>query len=52
MVAEFERRYVERALAAHAGNISRAARAVGKNRRAFFELMRRRGVDAERFRQV
>ena len=50
MVARFERSFVEDLLATHRGNISRAARAARKNRRAFFELIRKHGIDAERFR--
>lgn len=40
----FERRFLEDALARHHGNIAAAARASGKHRRAFFELMRRHGI--------
>jgi DNA-binding NtrC family response regulator len=40
-VAAFERRFLEDTLAAHNGNISRAARSVSKNRRAFWELLRK-----------
>jgi len=48
LVRTFERDYVERSLRRHAGNISAAARASGKNRRAFFELMRRHGLTRAR----
>ena len=34
----------------HQGNISRAARAADKNRRAFWELIRKHGIDAQSFR--
>jgi DNA-binding NtrC family response regulator len=44
VVAEFERKYLEEALAATDGNIARAARSAGKPRRAFFELMRKHGI--------
>jgi two-component system, NtrC family, response regulator GlrR len=44
MVAEFERRYIQDILATHNGNVSRAAVAAGKNRRAFWELMRKHGI--------
>ncbi len=46
IVAEFERQYLEDALAAADGNIARAARTAGKPRRAFFELMRKHGIRA------
>jgi DNA-binding NtrC family response regulator len=44
LVAAFERQYLETLLRAHNGNIAAAARASGKHRRAFFELMRRNGL--------
>ena len=50
MVASFEKRYVEKMLAVHRGNISHAAAAAQKNRRAFWELLRKHQVDAGRFR--
>jgi DNA-binding NtrC family response regulator len=40
-VANFEAGYVRRLLAANQGNISQAARAAKKNRRAFWQLMRK-----------
>jgi len=48
IVAEFERKYLEDALAAADGNIARAARSAGKPRRAFFELMRKHGIVVRR----
>ena len=50
VVQHFERDYIERALQASAGNIANAARMARKNRRAFFELLRKHDIDAERFR--
>jgi DNA-binding NtrC family response regulator len=50
LVVSFERDYIERALSKANGNISEAARASGKHRRAFFELMRKHGFDAIDFR--
>jgi len=41
MVAQFEMDYIRRQLASCKGNITHAAQAAGKNRRAFFELMRK-----------
>jgi DNA-binding NtrC family response regulator len=48
IVADFERKYLEDALAAADGNITRAARTAGKPRRAFFELMRKHGINSRR----
>jgi two-component system, NtrC family, response regulator GlrR len=45
----FERGYLEEALRRSKGNIAEAARASGKARRAFFELMRKHGVNAVMF---
>ncbi|MGH7944035.1 MAG: sigma 54-interacting transcriptional regulator [Opitutaceae bacterium] len=49
-VAAFERSYIEGLLAAHRGNISSAARRAGKNRRAFWELIRKHHIEVGRFR--
>ena len=46
LVNLFERGYLEEALRRSKGNIAEAARASGKARRAFFELMRKHGVKA------
>jgi DNA-binding NtrC family response regulator len=48
LVATFERQYLEALLKTHHGNIAAAARASGKHRRAFFELMRRNGLTRRR----
>ncbi len=45
MIAQFERGYVEDLLRKHRGNISAAARAAQKNRRAFWELVRKHGIN-------
>ncbi|MEO7232674.1 MAG: sigma-54 dependent transcriptional regulator [Polaromonas sp.] len=50
IVDAFERSYIERLLAAHCGNITQAAEVAQKNRRALFELIRKHGISAERFR--
>ena len=44
MIAQFERRYISQLLAVYQGNISRAARAANKHRRAFWELMRKHQI--------
>lgn len=46
LVDFFEKAYLEDALRRSKGNIAEAARASGKARRAFFELMRKHGVKA------
>lgn len=52
LVDNFERCYVDRALAAAKGNISEAARLSGKHRRAFFELLRKYDFNAEDYRRA
>jgi two-component system, NtrC family, response regulator GlrR len=47
LVVQFERAYLENALRRSGGNIAAAARASGKPRRVFFELMRKHGVDGK-----
>lgn len=49
-VAKFECAYIKSMLVAYHGNISRAAAAARKNRRAFFELIRKHQIDASSFR--
>jgi transcriptional regulator with PAS, ATPase and Fis domain len=46
LVDTFERRYLDEALRKSGGNIAQAAQASGKARRAFFELMRKHGMEA------
>ncbi len=50
VVEQFERMYVERMLSRSAGNITIAAEAAAKNRRSFWQLMRKHRIDADRFR--
>jgi two-component system, NtrC family, response regulator GlrR len=45
-VEQFERKYIQDLLIAHNGNISKAATAVHKNRRALWELIRKHRIDA------
>jgi len=51
-VEAFERRYLDMLMLQNAGNISRAARVAQKNRRAFFELLRRHDIDPTRYRSA
>jgi two-component system, NtrC family, response regulator GlrR len=49
-ISEFERCYLHEVLLASGGNITHAARAAQKNRRAFWELMRKYKIDIEKYR--
>jgi two-component system response regulator GlrR len=50
VVAQFEKTYLREMLLAHKGNITQAARAAGKNRRAFWQLLRKHGINVCRVR--
>jgi len=49
-VDEFERNYINSLLLAHQGNISRAALAAQKDRRTFFELIRKHKINPRHYR--
>ena len=49
-VALFEKGYLIDMLFAHQGNITKAAQAAGKNRRAFWQLLQKHGIDAHSVR--
>jgi DNA-binding NtrC family response regulator len=49
-VTQFEKDYIQRLLLAYGGNITRAARAANKNRRAFWELIRKHGIDVNAYK--
>jgi two-component system, NtrC family, response regulator GlrR len=44
VIRDFELGYLQTMLNRHGGNITRAAHAAGKNRRAFWELLRKHGI--------
>ncbi len=50
-IAQFERDYVENLLHLHHGNITRAAKAADKNRRAFWEMIRKYRIDVRQFKR-
>lgn len=50
MVAEFEKNYIKDVLLMYNGNISKAAQAARKNRRAFWQLIRKYEIDAKHFK--
>ncbi|WP_139826415.1 hypothetical protein [Derxia lacustris] len=52
IVASFERGYIEGMLRRSAGNISQSARLARKNRRAFFELIKKHEIDVAGFRDA
>ena len=52
VLRQFERTYIQALLLAHRGNITSAARAARKNRRAFWELIRKHSIDAHSFRSA
>jgi DNA-binding NtrC family response regulator len=47
---QFERAYIEDLMLTHHGNITKAAQAAHKNRRAFWELIRKHQIDVSRFK--
>jgi DNA-binding NtrC family response regulator len=48
-IAEFERLYLLRVIAATRGNVTRAAVMAGKERRAFGKLLKKHGIDKQRY---
>jgi len=48
-ISKFEITYIQGLLSAHQGNITRAARAAQKNRRAFWELIRKHRINVQSF---
>ncbi len=50
IVAEFEKSYMQGLLQTYQGNITKAAQAAQKNRRAFWELIRKHNIDVQQFR--
>ena len=49
-VIDFERRYIHQVLSLSQGNISEAARASNKHRRAFWQLIRKHHIDTDCYR--
>ena len=50
IIEQFEREYIQRLLVSCNGNISRAAQAARKNRRAFWELIRKHHINVQKFK--
>ena len=49
-IVQFEKSYICALLHAHNGNITKAAMAAQKNRRAFWQLIRRHRIDAQKYK--
>ena len=50
VISEFETNYIENLLIAYKGNISKAAQAAQKERRTFWQLVRKHKIDVQKFR--
>jgi two-component system response regulator GlrR len=50
IIAQFERNYLDELLLAYHGNVTKAAQAAHKNRRALSQLIRKHGINVKRFR--
>jgi len=50
VVSEFEKMYIQRLLVACQGNVTKAAQKACKNRRAFWQLIRKHRIDVQHFR--
>ena len=50
LINRFEKDYIERLLRAHRGNITKAAQTAQKNRRAFWQLIRKHQIDVQTFK--
>ena len=50
VVTQFERTYIHNLMVTYQGNVSQAARAAKKNRRAFWELIRKHNLNVQGFR--
>jgi DNA-binding NtrC family response regulator len=52
VIEQFEKHYLNGLLLAHDGNITRAAQAAGKDRRALRQLIRKHRIEASTFRRT
>jgi two-component system response regulator GlrR len=50
VINEFERSYIEKLLTAYQGNITKSAQGTQKNRRAFWQLIRKHQIDVQSFK--
>lgn len=49
-IARFEKEYIQKLLLTHDGNITKAAQVAKKNRRAFWQLIRKHNIDVHQFK--
>jgi len=52
VIAKFETNYIQNLLIAYKGNISKAAEAAQKERRTFWQLVRKHKIDVQKFKDV
>jgi DNA-binding NtrC family response regulator len=50
VISEFETKYIQNLLVAYRGNITKAAQAAQKERRTFWQLIRKHKIDVEKFK--
>jgi len=50
VINEFERNYIKKLLIVYQGNITRAAQGAQKNRRAFWQLIRKHQIEVQAFK--
>ncbi|MCP4368360.1 MAG: hypothetical protein GY797_09670 [Deltaproteobacteria bacterium] len=50
VIEQFERHYIQELLLVHRGNITKAAQAARKNRRAFWQLIQKHHIDVQNFK--
>jgi DNA-binding NtrC family response regulator len=52
VIGQFERNFIAKLLTAHGGNLSRAAKAAGKDRRSFQRLVNKYALDRKSFKKI
>jgi DNA-binding NtrC family response regulator len=50
VISEFETNYIQNLLVAYRGNITKAAQAAQKERRTFWQLIRKHKIEVEKFK--
>jgi DNA-binding NtrC family response regulator len=52
VIAQFETTYIQSLLTVYKGNITQAAQAAQKERRTFWELVRKHNIDVQKFKRA